>query len=168
MGWPEPVYAHIPLIHGADGAKLSKRHGALGVDAYRDMGFLPAALRNYLLRLGWGHGDDEIISTEQAIEWFDLAGVGRSASRFDIAKLTNLNAHYLRETPDAELLPLVLPRIEEKIGGSRRRRRPRAHRARPERRASSARAPWSNSRTILSSTHALARRRSPTTRRAAC
>ena len=117
MGWPEPVYAHIPLIHGPDGAKLSKRHGALGVDAYRDMGFLPAALRNYLLRLGWGHGDDEIISTEQAIEWFDLPGVGRSASRFDLAKLTNLNAHYLRETPDAELLPLVLPRIEAKIGG---------------------------------------------------
>ena len=117
MGWPEPVYAHIPLIHGPDGAKLSKRHGALGVDAYRDMGFLPAALRNYLLRLGWGHGDDEIISTEQAIEWFDLAGVGRSASRFDIAKLTNLNAHYLRETPDAVLLPLVQPRIEEKLGG---------------------------------------------------
>ena len=117
MGWPEPVYAHIPLIHGPDGAKLSKRHGALGVDAYRDMGFLPAALRNYLLRLGWGHGDDEIISTELAIEWFDLAGVGRSASRFDIAKLTNLNAHYLRETPDAVLLPLVQPRIEEKLGG---------------------------------------------------
>lgn len=118
MGWPEPVYAHIPLIHGPDGAKLSKRHGALGVDAYRDMGFLPAALRNYLLRLGWGHGDDEIISTEQAIEWFDLPGVGRSASRFDMAKLTNLNAHYLRETPDAELLPLVLPRVEEKLGGA--------------------------------------------------
>ncbi len=117
MGWPEPVYAHIPLIHGSDGAKLSKRHGALGVDAYRDMGFLPVALRNYLLRLGWGHGDDEIISTEQAIEWFDLPGVGRSASRFDMAKLTNLNAHYMRETPDAELLPLVMPRIEEKLGG---------------------------------------------------
>ncbi len=116
MGWAEPVYAHIPLIHGPDGAKLSKRHGALGVDAYRDMGFLPAALRNYLLRLGWGHGDDEIISTAQAIEWFDLDGVGRSASRFDLAKLTNLNAHYLRETPDAELLPLVLPRIEESLG----------------------------------------------------
>jgi glutamyl-tRNA synthetase len=116
MGWPEPVYAHIPLIHGADGAKLSKRHGALGVDAYRDMGFLPAALRNYLLRLGWGHGDDEIISTEQAIEWFDLGGVGRSASRFDTVKLTNLNAHYLRAMPDAELLPLVLPRIEAKAG----------------------------------------------------
>jgi glutamyl-tRNA synthetase len=117
MGWPEPVYAHIPLIHGADGAKLSKRHGALGVDAYRDMGFLPAALRNYLLRLGWGHGDDEIISTEQAIEWFDLDGVGRAASRFDMAKLTNLNAHYLREMADAELLVLVLPLIEARISG---------------------------------------------------
>jgi glutamyl-tRNA synthetase len=117
MGWPEPVYAHIPLIHGPDGAKLSKRHGALGVDAYRDMGFLPAALRNYLLRLGWGHGDDEIISTEQAIEWFDLPAVGRSASRFDMVKLTNLNAHYLREMPDAELLPLVLPRITATAGG---------------------------------------------------
>ena len=117
MGWPEPVYAHIPLIHGPDGAKLSKRHGALGVDAYRDMGFLPAALRNYLLRLGWGHGDDEIISTEQAIEWFDLPGVGRSAARFDLAKLTNLNAHYMRETPDAELLAMVLPGLEAKLGG---------------------------------------------------
>jgi glutamyl-tRNA synthetase len=116
MGWPEPVYAHIPLIHGPDGAKLSKRHGALGVDAYRDMGFLPVALRNYLLRLGWSHGDDEIISTEQAIEWFDLSNVGRSASRFDLVKLTNLNAHYLRETPDDELLPLVLPRVEQKLG----------------------------------------------------
>jgi glutamyl-tRNA synthetase len=116
MGWPEPVYAHIPLIHGADGAKLSKRHGALGVDAYRDMGFLPSALRNYLLRLGWGHGDDEIISTKQAIEWFDLPAVGRAASRFDMAKLTNLNAHYMRETPDEELVALVLPRIEEKLG----------------------------------------------------
>jgi glutamyl-tRNA synthetase len=116
MGWPEPVYAHIPLIHGADGAKLSKRHGALGVDAYRDMGFLPAALRNYLLRLGWGHGDDEIISTAQAIEWFDLPAVGRAASRFDMVKLTNLNAHYMREMADVELLPLVLPHIEAKIG----------------------------------------------------
>ena len=116
MGWPEPAYAHIPLIHGPDGAKLSKRHGALGVDAYRDMGLLPAALRNYLLRLGWGHGDDEIISTQQAIEWFDLDGVGRSPSRFDMAKLINLNAHYLREMPDDELLPMVLPRIEEKLG----------------------------------------------------
>jgi glutamyl-tRNA synthetase len=118
MGWPEPVYAHIPLIHGPDGAKLSKRHGALGVDAYRDMGFLPTALRNYLLRLGWSHGDDEIISTGQAIEWFDLPEVGRGASRFDMAKLTNLNAHYLREMPNDELLRLVLPRIEQKIGGT--------------------------------------------------
>lgn len=117
MVWPEPAYAHIPLIHGPDGAKLSKRHGALGVDAYRDMGLLPAALRNYLLRLGWGHGDDEIISTQQAIEWFDLDGVGRSPSRFDMAKLVNLNAHYLREMPDDELLPMVLPRVEEKLGG---------------------------------------------------
>jgi glutamyl-tRNA synthetase len=117
MGWPEPVYAHVPMILGPDGAKLSKRHGALGVDAYRDMGFLPAALRNYLLRLGWGHGDDEIISTEQAVQWFDLAAVGRSPSRFDMAKLTNLNAHYLRETLDEELMPLVLPRIETKLGG---------------------------------------------------
>jgi glutamyl-tRNA synthetase len=118
MGWVEPVYAHIPLIHGPDGAKLSKRHGALGVDAYRDMGFLPAALRNYLLRLGWGHGDDEIISTEQAIEWFDLVNVGRAPSRFDVTKLTNLNAHYMRETPDDELVPLVQPLVEARIGGA--------------------------------------------------
>ncbi len=117
MGWAEPVYAHIPLIHGPDGAKLSKRHGALGVDAYRDMGFLPAALRNYLLRLGWGHGDDEIISTEQAIEWFDLSGVGRSASRFDMAQHTNLNAIYLREMPNEELLPMIVPLLEAKVGG---------------------------------------------------
>src|SRR5207237_8109705 len=117
MGWPEPVYANIPLIHGPDGAKLSKRHAALGIDAYRDIGFLPAALRNYLLRLGWGHGDDEIISTEQAIEWFDLARVGRSASRFDLATLTNLSAHYLSEAADPALLPMVLPSIEAQSGG---------------------------------------------------
>jgi glutamyl-tRNA synthetase len=117
MGWDIPHFAHIPLIHGPDGAKLSKRHGALGVDAYRDMGFLPAALRNYLLRLGWSHGDDEIISTDQAIQWFDLANVGRSAARFDMDKLTNLNAHYIRETPDAELLDLVRSRLEAAIGG---------------------------------------------------
>jgi glutamyl-tRNA synthetase len=117
MGWDIPRFAHIPLIHGADGAKLSKRHGALGVDAYRDMGFLPEALRNYLLRLGWGHGDDEIIPTEKAIEWFDLANVGRAASRFDMDKLTNLNAHYLRQMPDDELLPMVRPFLEKAIGG---------------------------------------------------
>jgi glutamyl-tRNA synthetase len=98
MGWPEPIYAHVPLIHGADGAKLSKRHGALGVEAYRDeMGILPEALSNYLLRLGWGHGDAEIISRDQAVEWFDLADVGRSPSRFDIKKLENLNGNYIRE-----------------------------------------------------------------------
>ncbi|HVJ43939.1 MAG TPA: glutamate--tRNA ligase [Dongiaceae bacterium] len=103
MGWDCPSFAHIPLIHGPDGAKLSKRHGALGVDAYRELGYLPQALRNYLLRLGWSHGDDEIISTEQAVSWFDLASVGRSASRFDYAKLDNLNGHYIREAEDREL-----------------------------------------------------------------
>jgi glutamyl-tRNA synthetase len=110
--WPDPVYAHVPLIHGADGAKLSKRHGALGVDTYRDeLGILPEALFNYLLRLGWGHGDEEIISREQAIEWFDIAHVGKSPSRFDLAKLQNLNGHYLREAADARLAALVAPRI---------------------------------------------------------
>lgn len=117
MGWPEPAYAHIPLIHGADGAKLSKRHGALGVDAYRDeLGMLPEAVSNYLLRLGWGHGDDEIISREQAIEWFDIGGVGRSPSRFDLKKLENLNGHYLREADDARLAELVSGRVERLIG----------------------------------------------------
>ena len=112
MGWPEPTYAHIPLIHGGDGAKLSKRHGALGVDAYRDeLGILPEALFNYLLRLGWGHGDDEIISREQAIEWFDLSGVGKSPSRFDPKKLENLNGHYIRAADDARLADLVAPRL---------------------------------------------------------
>jgi glutamyl-tRNA synthetase len=116
MGWEPPRFAHIPLIHGPDGAKLSKRHGALGVDAYRDMGFLPEAMRNYLLRLGWSHGDDEMISTEQAVGWFDLDGVGRSPSRFDFAKLTNLNAHYIRERDPGSLLELIKPRLEEKLG----------------------------------------------------
>jgi len=111
MGWKAPDFAHIPLIHGADGAKLSKRHGALGVDAYRDMGYLPEAIRNYLLRLGWGHGDDEIISTEQAIEWFGLENVGKAPSRFDFAKLENLNGHYLREADDARLVELITPRL---------------------------------------------------------
>jgi glutamyl-tRNA synthetase len=112
MEWPEPRYAHIPLIHGSDGAKLSKRHGALGVDAYRDdLGILPEALSNYLLRLGWGHGDDEIISRDQAVEWFDLAGVGKSPSRFDLKKLENLNGHYIRAADDAELAALVAPRL---------------------------------------------------------
>ena len=104
MGWTVPEMAHVPLIHGPDGAKFSKRHGALGVEAYRAMGYLPAAMRNYLARLGWSHGDDEIFSTEQMIEWFDLDGIGKSAARFDYAKLENLNGHYIRNTGDAELL----------------------------------------------------------------
>ena len=117
MGWPEPVYAHIPLIHGADGAKLSKRHGALGVDAYRDeMGMLPEAVNNYLLRLGWGHGDEEIISREQAVEWFDLDAVGRAPARFDIKKLENLNGHYLREADDGRLATLVAAKMPFEIG----------------------------------------------------
>jgi glutamyl-tRNA synthetase len=117
MGWPEPAYAHIPLIHGSDGAKLSKRHGALGVDAYRDeLGMLPEAVNNYLLRLGWGHGDAEIISRDQAVEWFDIGGVGRSPSRFDLKKLENLNGHYLREADDERLAALVGPRIATLIG----------------------------------------------------
>lgn len=107
MGWIVPVFAHIPLIHGPDGAKLSKRHGALGAEAYREMGFLPEAMRNYLLRLGWAHGDDEVIPTEQAIEWFDLPAIGRSPSRFDVAKLTSLNAHYMREAEDNRLVDLI-------------------------------------------------------------
>ncbi len=111
QGWPVPVFAHIPLIHGPDGAKLSKRHGALGIDAYREMGFVPEALRNYLLRLGWGHGDDEIISTEQAIAWFDLAGVGKGAARFDLDRLTNLNAHYLRQMDPGVLADRIIPRL---------------------------------------------------------
>ncbi len=112
MGWPEPVYAHIPLIHGSDGAKLSKRHGALGVDAYRDaMGMLPEAVNNYLLRLGWGHGDEEIISREQAIQWFDLDAVGRAPSRFDLKKLEFIQGHYLREADDGRLADLVIARM---------------------------------------------------------
>ena len=111
LGHAEPAYAHIPLIHGADGAKLSKRHGALGAEAYRDMGFLPEALRNYLLRLGWSHGDDEIISDEQAIAWFDIIDVNRGASRFDMDKLTNLNGHYIRNASDQRLVELVLPSL---------------------------------------------------------
>jgi glutamyl-tRNA synthetase len=112
-GWPDPVYAHIPLIHGADGAKLSKRHGALGVEAYRDeMGILPEALSNYLLRLGWGYGDEDVISRDRAVELFDLAGIGKSPSRFDLAKLQSLNGIYLREADDARLAALVAARIE--------------------------------------------------------
>lgn len=116
MGWTPPEFAHVPLIHGPDGAKLSKRHGALAIDAYRDMGFLPETMRNYLLRLGWGHGDDEIISTAQAIEWFNLEGIGRSPSRLDFAKMENLNAHYIREADNARLVALTTPFVEQKLG----------------------------------------------------
>ena len=111
-GWADPVYAHIPLIHGADGAKLSKRHGALGVETYRDeMGVLPEALSNYLLRLGWGSGDREILSRDEAVALFDLSGVGKSPSRFDLAKLQSVNGIYLREADDARLAALVAERI---------------------------------------------------------
>jgi glutamyl-tRNA synthetase len=110
--WPDPIYAHIPLIHGADGAKLSKRHGALGVEAYRDeMGVLPEALSNYLLRLGWGYGDKEVISRDEAVALFGLDAVGRSPSRFDLKKLQNLNGIYLREADDARLAALVALRL---------------------------------------------------------
>ena len=111
MGWPEPHYAHVPLIHGADGAKLSKRHGALGVHDYRDMGVLPEAMLNYLLRLGWGHGDREEFTREEAIEAFDLTAVGKSPSRFDLKKLLNLNGHYIRLAEDARLAALAAERI---------------------------------------------------------
>ncbi|HEY0085267.1 MAG TPA: glutamate--tRNA ligase [Allosphingosinicella sp.] len=115
MGWPEPVYAHVPLIHGSDGAKMSKRHGATGVMDYHELGYLPEAVSNYLLRLGWGHGDEEIISRDDAIRWFDLAGVGRSPSRFDTKKLENLNGHYIREASDGRLAGLVAPRVEQML-----------------------------------------------------
>ena len=116
LGWGVPKMAHIPLIHGPDGAKLSKRHGALGVDAYRAMGYLPAALRNYLVRLGWSHGDQEIFSTEEMTRLFDLDRVGRSAARFDFAKLENINGLYIRSAPDAELIEAIdalLPHIPD-------------------------------------------------------
>ena len=117
MGWAIPEFAHVPLIHGADGAKLSKRHGAQGVEDYRSMGYLPVALRNYLVRLGWSHGDDEIMSTEQLINWFDIDGINKSASRFDFKKLDDLNGHYIRQTPDAALLARIkdmLPHLDFK------------------------------------------------------
>jgi glutamyl-tRNA synthetase len=114
LGWPVPVMAHIPLIHGADGAKLSKRHGALGVDAYRAMGYLPEAMRNYLVRLGWSHGDDEIMSMEEQVTWFDLDAINRAPARFDFAKLGSINAHYMRAMSDDDLastLTKVLPHL---------------------------------------------------------
>lgn len=118
LDWETPIYAHVPLIHGPDGAKLSKRHGALGVEAYRAMGYLPSALRNYLVRLGWSHGDAEIMSTEEMIQWFDLDAIGRSAARFDFAKLENLNGHYLRATPDAEIVMRLKALIPELPDGA--------------------------------------------------
>lgn len=116
MGWDVPTFAHIPLIHGPDGAKLSKRHGALGVEAYEAMGYLPEAMRNYLLRLGWGHGDEEIIDTARAISLFDIADVGRAPSRFDFVKLANVNGHYLKEATPERLLPAVVPILADKLG----------------------------------------------------
>jgi len=117
MNWDLPEFAHIPLIHGPDGAKLSKRHGALGVDAYRDMGYLPDALRNYLMRLSWSHGDEEIISTAQAIEWFGLDAVGKGAARFDFAKLESLNSHYIRQMDNDQLGDLVMERLKSEFDG---------------------------------------------------
>jgi len=108
LGWPVPVFAHIPLIHGPDGAKLSKRHGALGVNAYREMGYLPQAMRNYLVRLGWSHGDDEIMSLDNMIEWFGLENIGRSAARFDFDKLESINGHYMRQADDKELTQAMI------------------------------------------------------------
>src|ERR1700726_4809193 len=117
LGWNVPVMAHIPLIHGPDGSKLSKRHGALGVDAYRAMGYLPTALRNYLVRLGWSHGDKEFFSTEELIDAFDLGAIGRSPSRFDFAKLENVNGHYMRATSDDELFTALMDALPYLPGG---------------------------------------------------
>ncbi|MGC1445138.1 MAG: glutamate--tRNA ligase [Xanthobacteraceae bacterium] len=118
LGWAVPIMAHIPLIHGPDGSKLSKRHGALGVDAYRAMGYLPVALRNYLVRLGWSHGDQEIFSTAEMIASFDLPQIGRSPARFDFAKLENLNGHYIRQSSDADLLAAIEDLLPHVAGGA--------------------------------------------------
>ncbi len=117
LGWGVPIMAHIPLIHGQDGAKLSKRHGALGVEQYRALGFLPAALRNYLVRLGWSQGDREFFTTDDMVEAFDLAQVGRSAARFDLVKLENMNGHYMRATSDAELTQALIDTLPYLAGG---------------------------------------------------
>src|SRR3984957_560955 len=118
LGWSVPVMAHIPLIHGPDGSKLSKRHGALGVDAYRAMGYLPVALRNYLVRLGWAHGDQEIFSTPEMVAAFDLPQIGRSPARFDFAKLESINGHYMREAADADLLAAIEQVLPHVAGGA--------------------------------------------------
>lgn len=117
LGWKVPVMAHIPLIHGPDGSKLSKRHGALGVDAYRAMGYLPAAMRNYLVRLGWSHGDQEIFSAEEMIAAFDLPQIGRSPARFDFTKLESLNGHYIRASDDADLIAAMEQLLPHIAGG---------------------------------------------------
>lgn len=114
LGWPVPSFAHIPLIHGPDGAKLSKRHGALGADAYRDMGYLPQAMRNYLARLGWSHGDDEFFSDDQMLDWFDLPQIGKSAARFDFKKLENLNGQHMRVANDAALTKAALELLKSR------------------------------------------------------
>lgn len=116
MGWSVPIFAHVPLIYGADGTKLSKRHGALGVEAYRDMGYLPETLRNYLSRLGWGHQDHEIFTSEQAMEWFTLEAIGKSPSRFDMVRLENLNGHYIRSANNERLLESALPFLKKQLG----------------------------------------------------
>ncbi len=113
MGWQQPTYAHLPLIHGADGAKLSKRHGAVGVREFQEIGYLPETMRNYLLKLGWAHGDDEIISTEDAIKLFDFDGIGKSAAKFDYAKLENLNAHYIKQADNDRLIDLLAPFLKD-------------------------------------------------------
>src|SRR6476646_3733783 len=118
LGWTTPIFSHVPLIHGPDGVKLSKRHGALGVEAYRAMGYLPAALRNYLVRLGWSHGDQEIFSTQEMIEAFDLSSIGRSAARFDFAKLENLNGHYIRQSDDQALVKMFEDVLDHVEGGA--------------------------------------------------
>jgi glutamyl-tRNA synthetase len=132
LRWPVPEFAHVPLILGPDGAKLSKRHGALGIEAYRDMGYLPEGLRNYLVRLGWSHGDDEMMATDDAIAWFDIKDVNRAAARFDFAKLDSVNAHYIRAAADDRLVRLVAERLESELGHSfSKRERDRLLRAMP-------------------------------------
>lgn len=123
MGWDVPVMAHVPLIHGADGAKLSKRHGALGVEAYREMGYLPTGLKNYLVRLGWSHGDDEIMSEEDMVSWFDIDDVNRGAARFDFAKLEAVNGHWIRRTSDAELVEQLMTERDHLPNGDILKRR---------------------------------------------
>ncbi|MEF2073229.1 glutamate--tRNA ligase [Consotaella aegiceratis] len=126
MDWPVPAMAHIPLIHGPDGAKLSKRHGALGVEAYRAMGYLPVALRNYLVRLGWSHGDDEIMTTQDMVAWFDVTGINKGAARFDFAKLEAINGHWIRQSSDADLVETLMSERDVLPNGEILKRRPDA------------------------------------------